>query len=265
MRDFGTGVTMAIVLSRNSPSRMNDQEWRIRQELACCYRAFVHYGWTDLIFTHISARVPGQSDQYLINPYGLLFDEITASNLIKVDFAGNLISGDYPVNDAGHLIHSAVLDARTDVNAVLHSHTRAGMAVSCMPCGLLPITQQANEMRGLVGTHKYGFVTNDEDECEALGRSIVEKWALILENHGLLSVGRTIGEAFYFMYMLENACKVQVDVVASGQQPITPDESTIQSISDYGMPPPDKPSCYADMSWEAITRLMDKKDPSYRN
>ena len=244
---------------------MDDREWQVRQELACCYRAFAHYGWTDLIFTHVSARVPGQSDQYLINPYGLLFDEITASNLIKVDFEGNIISGDYPANDAGHLIHSAVLDARPDVNAVLHSHTRAGMAVSCMPCGLLPVTQQANEMLGLLGTHKYGLVTSDGDECEALGMSIADKWALILENHGLLSVGRTIGEAFYFMYMLENACKVQVDVMASGQKPLTPDEDTIRSISDYGMPAPDEPSSFSRLSWEAVTRLMDSKDPGYRN
>ncbi len=256
---------MAMVLSRSAPSEMDNREWRVRQELACCYRAFVHYGWTDLIFTHISARVPDQPDQYLINPYGLLFDEITASNLIKVDFEGNLVSGDYPVNDAGHLIHSAVLDARPDVNAVLHSHTRAGMAVSCMPSGLLPITQQANEMLGLVGTHKYGLVTSQEDECEALGKSISDRWALILENHGLLSVGRTVGEAFYFMYMLENACKVQVDVVASGQEPVRPDKDTIQLISDYGRPPPDKPSSFSELSWEAVTRLMDRKDSGYRD
>lgn len=256
---------MAIVLSKGLPSKMEDQEWRVRQELACCYRAFVHYGWTDLIFTHISARVPGQVDQYLINPYGLLFNEITASNLIKADFNGNLISGDYPVNDAGHLIHTAVLRARPDVNAVLHSHTRAGMAVSCLPHGLLPITQQANEMLGLVGVHKYGLVTDDEQECQLLGESIADKWALILENHGLLSVGRTVGEAFYFLYMLENACKVQVDVLACTDKPVTPKEEAIQAISDYGMPPADGPSSFAEMSWNAVVRLMDSKDPTYRS
>lgn len=256
---------MSIVFNKGLPSKMEEQEWQVRQDLACCYRAFDHYGWTDLIFTHISARVPGQPDHYLINPYGLLFNEVTASNLIKVDFEGNLISGDYPVNDAGHLIHTAILRARTEVNAVLHSHTRAGMAVSCMPCGLLPITQQANEMLGLVGTHKYGLVTNDEEECRALGESMADKWALILQNHGLLSAGRTVGEAFYFLYMLENACKVQVDVAASGQEPVMPKQEAIQAIMDYGTPASDKPSRFVEMSWDAVTRQMNRKDPSYLN
>ena len=115
---------------------VSNEEWSLRQELAACYRLFVKFGWTDLIFTHLSARVPGQPNQYLINPFGLLFQEITASNLIKVDFEGNVVSGDYPYNDAGHAIHSAILKARPDVNVTLHSHTRAGTAVSAMTCGL---------------------------------------------------------------------------------------------------------------------------------
>ena len=125
-------------------------EMNVRQDLAACYRLFVRYGWTDLIFTHLSARAPGQTDQYLINPYGLLFEEITASSLVKINFAGDLISGTNSYSDAGHAIHSAVLKARPDVNFVLHSHTRAGMAVSCMQCGILPLTQQANEISSLI-------------------------------------------------------------------------------------------------------------------
>ena len=191
---------MKAVSSNLSTQNMSEEEWQVRQDLAACYRLFVHFGWTDLIFTHLSARVPGHTDQYLINPYGLLFAEITASNLIKVDFDGNVLSGDYPYNDAGHSIHTAVLKARPDVNAVLHSHTRAGMAVSCMACGLLPFTQQANEVSGIVSYHKYGVATDNEAECRKLGEDIGDKVLMIMNNHGLLSSGRTVAEAFYYLY-----------------------------------------------------------------
>lgn len=138
---------------RKSPKNqleISDAEWLTRQELAACYRLFVKFGWTDSIFTHLSSRVPGRTDHYLINPFGLLFQEITASNLIKVDFDGELVTGDYPYNDAGHAIHSSVLIARPDINFVLHSHTRAGSAVSCMQEGLLPLSQQSGEILNLV-------------------------------------------------------------------------------------------------------------------
>ena len=133
--------------ARPLPVRCSDEEWEQRVQLAACYRAFVYYGWTDLIFTHLSARVPGEPGHYLINPYGLMFQEVCASNLIKVDFDGNVVAGDFPYNAAGHSIHTAMLKARPDVNVALHSHTRAGMVVSCQDCGLLPLTQQANEIR----------------------------------------------------------------------------------------------------------------------
>ena len=131
------------------PENISDEEWQVRCDLAACYRLFVKFGWTDLIFTHLSARVPGTTDQYLINPYGLLFDEISASNLIKVDFDGNVVQGDYPYNQAGHAIHTAVLSARPEVNVALHSHTRAGAAVSAMGEGLLPLSQHGMEILGL--------------------------------------------------------------------------------------------------------------------
>ena len=149
---------------------ISPEEWALRQDLAACYRLFVKYGWTDLIFTHLSARVPGEPYHYLINPYGLLFQEITASNLIKVDFSGNVVSGDYPYNEAGHAIHSAVLKARPDINVALHSHTRAGTAVSAMECGLLSLSQQANEIGNLVCYHRYDVATDNDDECARLWR-----------------------------------------------------------------------------------------------
>lgn len=246
-------------------SRFGEEEWQLRMELAACYRAFVHYGWTDSIFTHLSARVPGQPEQYLINPYGLLFHEICASNLIKVDFEGNVIGGDYPYNDAGHAIHTAVLKARPDINVALHSHTRAGMAVSCMECGLLPLTQQANEVRDITCYHEYGLATNNSEECARLGEDLADKWIMIMRNHGLLSVGRTVAEAFYFLYTVENACKVQLDVLATGREIVTPRQEIIKQMALRGVPPADQPYVHADMAWNAIMRQLDQKDPSYRD
>jgi len=254
-----------MTLPTPDSSPFSDEEWQIRVQLAACYRAFVFYGWTDSIFTHLSARVPGQSDQYIINPYGLFFQEITASNLIKVDFNGNVIEGNYPYNEAGHSIHSAVLKTRPDVQVALHSHTRAGMAVSCMECGLLPITQQANEIRDLVCYHDYGVARNNEEECQRLGEDLADKWIRIMRNHGLLSVGRNVAEAFYHLYMVENACKVQVDVLASGREIVLPGEDAIDQLAQEGLPPADQPHDYADMAWEAVIRLLDQKDPSYRS
>ena len=163
---------------------MSKSEWQLRCDLAACYRLFVKYGWTDLIFTHLSARVPDEPGHYLINPYGLLFDEITASNLIKVNFAGEVVAGDYPYNEAGHAIHSAVLKARPDVNVVLHSHTRAGAAVSCMMAGLLPLSQQANEIMGMVCYHEYDYAPDNQSECQRLGNDMADKWLMIMHNHG---------------------------------------------------------------------------------
>lgn len=243
---------------------MSDEEWSVRQELAACYRAFVHYGWTDLIYTHLSVRVPNTTDQYIINPYGLLFQEVCASNLIKVDFAGNVLEGDYPCNDAGHAIHTAILSARPDINAVLHSHTRAGMAVSCMRSGLLPLTQQANEVLGVLCYHTYEVVTDNAEECRRLGEDMGDKWAMIMYNHGLLSAGRTVGEAFHYLYQLENACKVQVDVMAMRGETIVPGQNVIRELSEYGLPHEEGPADFVQMGWDAVVRLIDEKYPDYR-
>ena len=255
---------MAILTSESIPDSIGEPEWRVRRDLAACYRLFVRYGWTDLVFTHLSARVPGHADQYLINPYGLQFHEVTASNLLKVDFDGKVIAGDCPYNDAGHAIHTAVLKARPEVNAVLHSHTRAGMAVSCMKCGLLPITQQANEVRALVCYHEYDVATDNEAECRRLGRDMGDKWLMIMHNHGLLAAGRTVSEAFYFLYTLENACKVQVDVMASGAEIITPEESALARMEAEGRPPDEGPGELAACAWPALLRMLDQQDPSYK-
>jgi len=255
---------MALTASKTSPE-ISEVEWQLRCDLAACYRLFIKYGWTDLIFTHLSARVPGRDDQYLINPYGLLFHEITASNLIKVDFDGNVIEGNYPCNEAGHAIHSAVLKARPDINVALHSHTRAGMAVSCMKEGLLPLSQQAGEVLDFVCYHQYGIANDNQQECGALGRDLADKWLMIMHNHGLLSVGRTVGEAFYFLYTLENACKVQVDVMASGAEIILTDPDTVHALGRFTDPPADGPNASVKRSWDAMIRMLDVQDPTYKD
>ena len=247
-----------------SADSIKESEWQVRRDLAACYRLFVQFGWSDLIFTHLSARVPRHAEQYLINPYGMLFEEVTASNLLKVDFDGNVIAGDYPYNAAGHAIHTAVLKARPDVNAVLHSHTRAGMAVSGMQCGLLPLTQQANEVRELVCYHEYAVATDNEDECRRIGHDLGHQWLMIMHNHGLLSAGRSIAEAFYFLYTLENACKVQVDVLASGAKIITPDDDALAQVAEYGDPSTAEFEDFVTRSWQALLRKLEREDHSYR-
>ena len=246
---------------------ISPEEWALRQDLAACYRLFVKYGWTDLIFTHLSARVPGEPYHYLINPYGLLFQEITASNLIKVDFSGNVVSGDYPYNEAGHAIHSAVLKARPDINVALHSHTRAGTAVSAMECGLLSLSQQANEIGNLVCYHRYDVATDNDNECARLGEDLADKWAMIMHNHGLLSVGRDMAEAFYLLYTLENACKIQVDVMASGAEQIIPNQNAITNVEQFslvGKPNAKDPDGYLQRNWQALIRMLDGEDQSFR-
>ena len=242
-------------------TQFSEEEWRTRVELAALYRLFQHYGWTDLTYTHLSARVPGEASHYLINPFGLLFDEITASNLIKVEFDGEVVAGDHPYNEAGHLIHSAVLKARPDINFVLHSHTRAGIAVSCMTDGLLPLSQHANIVLGTLATHPYGEVTAESEECDLMAASLGDNHLMLMQNHGLLACGRTAAEAFFLHYYLEMACKVQVDVLASGRDFVLPGESAIAALSAWGKP---KAEPYGDVDWQAALRLLDRKDSSYK-
>lgn len=240
----------------------SDAEWQTRVDLAALYRLYVRYGWTDLIYTHISARVPDAQNQYLINPYGPFFDEMSASSLIKVDFDGNLIeSNGQEYNQAGHLIHSAVLKARPDINFVLHTHTRAGVAVSCMECGLLPLSQHSNLILGTLAYHDYAQVTSDDDECARLGRDIGDKYLMVMRNHGLLACGRTAAEAFWYLYYLEMSCKIQVDVMAGGPGYVLPKEDAVQGLRENGMPGAQP---RGDREWPGLLRMLDRIDSSYR-
>ena len=203
----------------SKPETMHPDEWALRVDLAACYRLVALYGWSDLVFTHISAKLPasvsGQEAQFLINPYGLMFDEITASSLVKVDMACNkLDDSPHPVNPAGFVIHSAVHAVRHDAGCVLHTHTRAGVAVSAQKHGVLPISQQSTFVLASLAYHDYEGVAIRDDEKARLQADLGSANYLMLRNHGLLTVGKTIADAFLSMYTFENTCRIQVDALA---------------------------------------------------
>ena len=212
----------------NKPDTMHPDEWQLRIDLAACYRLVALYGWSDLVFTHISAKLPasvtGGEEQFLINPYGLMFDEITASSLVKVDMACHkLDDSPHPVNPAGFVIHSAVHAVRPDAGCVLHTHTRAGVAVSAQKHGVLPISQQSTFVLASLAYHDYEGVAIRDDEKLRLQADLGSANYLMLRNHGLLTVGKTIADAFLSMYTFENTCRIQVDALAgqSGADSLT--------------------------------------------
>jgi ribulose-5-phosphate 4-epimerase/fuculose-1-phosphate aldolase len=199
-------------------SQVSEQEWQLRVDLAACYRLIALHGWDDLVFTHISAKIPGPEHHFLINPYGLMFEEITASSLVKIDMNCNpVMPSAYRVNPAGFVIHSAIHAAREDAGCVLHTHTRAGVAVSAMKRGLLPISQQATVILGSIAYHDYEGIAVRDDERTRLQQHLGTANYLMLRNHGLLTVGRTIGDAFLHMYTFESACQIQVGALAGGE------------------------------------------------
>jgi ribulose-5-phosphate 4-epimerase/fuculose-1-phosphate aldolase len=201
--------------------QVSPEEWALRCDLAACYRLVALYGWSDLVFTHISAKLPssvsGDAHHFLINPYGLMFDEITASSLIKVDMQCNkLMDSPFPVNPAGFVIHSAVHEAREDAQCVLHTHTRSGVAVSAQAAGVLPISQQSTFVLGSLAYHAYEGVAFRPDEKPRLQADLGHAQFLMLRNHGLLTVGKSIAEAFLSMYVFESTCQIQLSAQAGG-------------------------------------------------
>ncbi len=207
-------------------SQVSPEEWAIRCDLAACYRLVALYGWSDLVFTHISAKLPGADHHFLINPYGLMFDEITASSLVKVDKDCNkVIDSPHPVNPAGFVIHSAVHEAREDAGCVLHTHTRAGVAVSAQVAGVLPISQQSTFVLGSLAYHGYQGVAFRTEEKPSLQADLGQANYLMLRNHGLLTVGKTIADAFLHMYVFESTCQIQISALSGG--PLTQVEPSI--------------------------------------
>lgn len=251
------------------PRNIGPEEWAVRVDLAACYRLIAHFGWDDLILTHNSARVPGESDHFLINPMGLMFNEITASNLLKMDLDGNLVEpSEYEPNYAGFVIHSAIYLGRPDVECVIHTHTEHVIAVSAQQEGLLPLSQWAMWFYDRVGYHDYEGVSLDLDERERLQRSIAEHPVLVLRNHGLLATGRNVAEAFYQTYLFERAAAAQVKIqaaAASGTKIVIPSAEVrgrqVAQFAETG----NAPRLGGQREWAALLRLADKIDPSYRN
>ncbi|HYF43554.1 MAG TPA: class II aldolase/adducin family protein [Ramlibacter sp.] len=239
------------------------EEWQLRVDLAACYRLVALYGWSDLIFTHISARVPGPEHHFLINPYGLMFDEITASSLVKVDQQCNkLIDSPFPVNPAGFTIHSCIHDARHDVGCVLHTHSRAGVAVSAQKNGVLPISQQSTFVLASLGYHEYEGVAVRDEEKARLQASLGDKTFLMLRNHGLLTVGPTVPDAFLAMYTFENTCRIQIDAQGGGEL-VTVDPAIIAGVGEARRKV--TMGLGANLAWPALLRKLDRIDPSYRD
>jgi ribulose-5-phosphate 4-epimerase/fuculose-1-phosphate aldolase len=255
--------TLAIPSLRD---KVSPEEWAVRVDLSACYRLVARYGWEDLVFTHITARVPGAADQFLINPYGLFFDEITASSLVKIDIHGNkLQDSPFPVNPAGFVIHSAIHAARHDVMCVLHTHTLNGVAVSTQRAGLLPISQHAAFVLGSLGYHDFEGPALNDDEKPRLVGDLGDKTSLILRNHGLLTVGDTIAEAFVAMYYLEASCAIQVRAQSGGGELIPVPKEIIVRANDQVAKKDRAASRRGDLVWPGLLRRLDRLDASYRN
>jgi ribulose-5-phosphate 4-epimerase/fuculose-1-phosphate aldolase len=251
------------VQSKSVRDRVSKEEWQVRVDLAAAYQLAAIHRWTDLIYTHFSARVPGSPD-FLINAYGLMFDEITASNLVRIDHHGKVLDDPTGLgyNEAGFVIHSCVHAARPEINCVIHTHTRAGVAVSAMKCGLLPISQHAMRVQAEVTYHDYEGIALYKEEQARMARDLGPKSkAMILRNHGLLSLGETVREAFEIMYYLDAACQIQVDACAGGLHNVQLMSEQAARTSTEQFNRPDRPAEYKD--WPALLRMLDRRGIRY--
>jgi ribulose-5-phosphate 4-epimerase/fuculose-1-phosphate aldolase len=248
--------------SRLSNTEMTDAEWRTRCDLAALYHIVHYLGWTDLINTHMSARIPGEPHAFLINCYGEMFDEITASTLVKMDTDGNVLGGDGRFNSAGFTIHSGVYKARPDANCVTHTHTRAGAGVSLLKHGLRPISQDAISLLDDVAYHPYGVPATAE-ECEALGRTCQHGSCVVLLNHGLLTFGPTIHGALMRLYTLERACELELIARTMDEPPVEIDAQVVAKAAERMRPVRDG-EAYGLMEWEGLVRAIDRRGAEFR-
>jgi ribulose-5-phosphate 4-epimerase/fuculose-1-phosphate aldolase len=240
------------------------EEWRTRVDLAAAYRLVALFGWDDLVFTHISARVPGTEDQFLINPYGFMFEEITASSLVKIDLQGNKLDDSaYPVNPAGFTIHSAVHGARHDATCVLHVHSLNGVAVSAQKGGVLPLSQQSIFVLSGLGYHDYEGVALRDDEKPRLVADLGTNNFLMLRNHGLLTVGSSVADAFLSMYLFETVCTIQVRAQAGGGELVHVDPRIIAGAKQQAAVA--TKGLGADLTWPGLLRRLDRRSPGYDN
>ena len=246
--------------------KVSPEEWAVRVDLAASYRLVAHFGWEDLVFTHITARVPESDDQFLINPYGLFFDEITASSLVKIDLQGNKVEDSpFPVNPAGFVIHSAIHGARHDAKCVLHTHTLNGVAVSAQREGLLPISQHSIFVLANLGYHDFEGPALRDDEKPRLVADLGDNSSLILRNHGLLTVGETVAEAFVAMYFLEASCAIQVRAQSGGGELIPVSKEIIDAAYTQVKSASQVRGSRGGLVWPGLLRRLDRLDSSYRS
>jgi len=245
-------------------SQVCDEEWGLRVDLAACYRIIAMHGWDDLVFTHISARVPGDEEHFLINAYGLLFEEMSASSLIKIDLSGNkVLESPYPVNEAGFVIHSAIHATRQDVGCVLHTHTKAGVAVSAQAGGLLPLSQISLFPLTTLAYHDYEGVALNEGEKPRLVADLGNNNAMILRNHGLLTTGPTIADAFLMMYALETACQTQLLAQSTGAELIHVPQPIVEGMQAQAEQV--LQGLGGQLAWPGLLRKLDRRDASFRD
>lgn len=257
---------MATLASVDSRQQMVPGEWEARVDLAAAYRLVALYGWDDLIFTHLSARVPGPEHHFLINPYDMMFEEITASSLVKIDVEGQPVGASaHPVNPAGFTIHSALHMAREDAAAVMHLHTPHGQAVSAMEFGLLPHTQTAMIASHDVAYHDYEGIATDLEERERLVADIGDKNAMILRNHGTLTVGDSVASCFLRLYFLERACEAQVHMLSAGRENLNNPPQGVEDKVAHQSNPHGMAALAQRLAWPALLRKLDRIDPSYRD
>lgn len=243
-------------------SQVSDAEWKMRVDLAACYRAVAMYGWDDLIFTHISARVPGPEHHFLINPYGMMFDEVTASSLVKVDLQGDkVMASDYDINPAGFTIHSAVHEAREDARCVMHLHTVEGVAVSVLEDGLQAYSQQSLFPLAALSYHNYEGVALNPEEKVRLVEDLGDTQFMILRNHGLLTCADNIPDAFLFMFILQRACEIQIKAQSTGQKLIAIPEPILKGIRAQASTVTKQAG--GALAWPGILRRLDRQNPGY--
>jgi ribulose-5-phosphate 4-epimerase/fuculose-1-phosphate aldolase len=245
----------------NAP--IGEEERKVRIELAACYRLAQRNGWDELIFNHISARVPGPDHHFLINPFGLAFEEVTASNLVKVDLDGHIVGeATYPINAAGFTIHSAVHAARPEIGCVIHLHTEAGMALAMLEGGLLPLSQTAMFFQSQLAFHAYEGIALNLEERERLVRDLGDKSVMILRNHGTLVAAATIGQAYVSMFLLEKAARAQLQALACGRKLVEASPQAIGVTAQFGKA---AAAGGAEYAWQAMVRRLDRADQSYKN
>ncbi len=246
----------------NNPLNVSQEEWKNRTDLAASYHLANYFGWSDIIWNHITAKTSRNKNTFLINKFGLRYDEITASNLLEIDLEGNIVSGDGEINLTGFIIHGAIHNLKKNIHCVMHTHSRAGLAISCFKMGLEPIIQDAAMFYNRISYHEWEGMSTSTEECQRLSKNLGDNKAMVLRNHGLLTCGESVSEAFILMYYLERACTNQLDTYSTGLELNKPSSNLLEYAAGQYQEPMFKTG---KNEWPALIRLLDKKKSIYNN